>query len=79
MALEFQDIDGKKVGEMNVPADAGLHKVGWDTVLRAEAVQAPMGGGLFGIRGQGAGGGGGRFRAGPAGGWCRPGRTGWCW
>jgi photosystem II stability/assembly factor-like uncharacterized protein len=62
VALRFHDIDGKKVGEMNVPADAGLHKVGWDTVLRAEAVQAPMGGGLFGIRGQGAGGGGGRFQ-----------------
>jgi photosystem II stability/assembly factor-like uncharacterized protein len=58
-ALRFHDIDGKKVGEMNVPTDAGLHKVQWDTVLRAEPVQAPMGGGLFGVRGQGAGGGGG--------------------
>ena len=47
---------------MNVPTDAGLHQVEWDTVLRAEAVQAPMGGGLFGVRGQGAGGGGGGGR-----------------
>jgi hypothetical protein len=66
VSLRFFDIDDKKVGELNVPAEAGLHRAAWDTVARTEAVQQPQGGGGRGGQGGGGGGGGGRgqFRAG---------------
>ncbi len=51
VTLEFEDIDGKKVGEMTGQTDAGLHKVTWNTSLRPEG----------GMGGGGGGGGGGRF------------------
>jgi photosystem II stability/assembly factor-like uncharacterized protein len=52
VTLEFQDIDGKKVAELNGPTDAGLNKLSWNTSASPPAgAGAPMGGG---------GGGGGR-------------------
>jgi photosystem II stability/assembly factor-like uncharacterized protein len=56
VTLEFQDIDGKKVGELPVPTDAGLHKLTWNTSIRPEGGMGGMGGG--------GGGGGGRFGGG---------------
>jgi photosystem II stability/assembly factor-like uncharacterized protein len=58
VTLEFQDIDGKKVGELAGSTDPGLHRVTWNTSLRAEG--GPGGGGMGG----GMGGGGGRFGGG---------------
>ena len=52
--LEFQDIDGKKVGELTGPKDPGLHRLTWSTAMRAEN---PMGGG-GGRQGSGGGFGG---------------------
>jgi photosystem II stability/assembly factor-like uncharacterized protein len=43
VTLEFQDIDGKKVGELTGAATAGLHKLTWNTL-------ASGGGGGFGGR-----------------------------
>ncbi|MBP3957581.1 PDZ domain-containing protein [Gemmata sp. G18] len=51
VALEFQDIDGKKVGELTGGIDPGLHKLTWST--------SAGGGGGGGF--PGGGGGGGRF------------------
>ncbi|MSR55690.1 MAG: PDZ domain-containing protein [Gemmataceae bacterium] len=42
VAIEFQDIDGKKVGELKGLTEAGLHRLTWSTAMRAEN---PMGGG----------------------------------
>jgi uncharacterized membrane protein YgcG len=58
VTLEFQDIDGKKVGELTGPAEAGLHKVTWSTAVRP--APGPGAGGGF----PGGGGGGGRFGGG---------------
>jgi photosystem II stability/assembly factor-like uncharacterized protein len=57
VALEFLDIDGNKVAEMNGPTEAGLHKLIWNTSRRPPA--GPGGGG-GGFGGGGFGGGGGR-------------------
>lgn len=57
VTLEFQDIDGKKVGELTGATDAGLHKVIWNTSPRQPAGPGGAGGG-------GVGGGGGGFRGG---------------
>jgi photosystem II stability/assembly factor-like uncharacterized protein len=57
--LEFQDIDGKKVGEETVSTSAGLHKVTWNTTSRAEGGGRPGGGGGGGGRPGGGGGFGG--------------------
>ncbi len=64
VTLEFQDIDGKKVGEMNGSVSAGLHKLTWNTTMR------PEGGGGAGGGGPGGGGrpGGGGFGGGGFGG-----------
>jgi photosystem II stability/assembly factor-like uncharacterized protein len=50
VALRFVDIDGKPMAELNAPAEGGLHKVAWDTVLRPPGEQQARGGGgaLFG-------------------------------
>jgi photosystem II stability/assembly factor-like uncharacterized protein len=60
VTLEFQDIDGKKVGESTAPRGAGLHKVTWNTVARSE-------GGGIGMGFRPGGGGGGGVRLAPAG------------
>jgi photosystem II stability/assembly factor-like uncharacterized protein len=54
VTLEFQDIDGKKVGEATGPAGEGLHKVTWNTTSRPEG--GGMGGGMGGARFGGFGG-----------------------
>jgi photosystem II stability/assembly factor-like uncharacterized protein len=56
VTLEFQDIEGKKVGELTGSTETGLHKLTWDTSLRAEGGA----GGGFGGRGAGGGFGAGR-------------------
>jgi len=58
VAFEFQDIDGVKVGELNGPTGAGLHKLTWNT---------SSGGGGVGGGGGGRGGGGGFGRPVPPG------------
>jgi hypothetical protein len=55
VTLELQDIEGKKVGELEASTSAGLHKLTWNTALRVE------GGGGGGFGGGGGGGGGGRL------------------
>jgi uncharacterized membrane protein YgcG len=58
VALEFQDIEGKKVGEMTGSTEAGLHKVTWNTAMLQEGGRGGGGGG-FGGGGGGRGGFGG--------------------
>ena len=50
VSFEFQDIDGKKLGEMTGSTEPGLHKVTWNTSMR------PEGGGMGGGFGGGGGG-----------------------
>jgi hypothetical protein len=64
VTLEFQDIDGKKVGEVTAPAGAGLHRVTWNMASRVEGGAA---GWAAGVR-----------AAGSAGGRSRPARTASC-
>jgi photosystem II stability/assembly factor-like uncharacterized protein len=66
VTLEFQDIDGNKVAELNGPIESGLHKLIWNTARRL--APAPGGGGGGGGGRFGGGGGGGRGRGGAGGG-----------
>jgi photosystem II stability/assembly factor-like uncharacterized protein len=59
VVIEFQDIDGKKVGELTGSTSAGLHKVTWNTASRPEG--GPGGGPGGGGRPGGGGGFGGGF------------------
>jgi len=69
VTLQFQDIDGNKVGELNTPTSAGLHKVAWNMTQRPPNAPggpgaAAAGGGGGQRAGGGGGGGGGRFGGG---------------
>jgi photosystem II stability/assembly factor-like uncharacterized protein len=57
VTLELQDIDGKKVAELNGAVDAGLNRVTWSTSMTQNAGGGggPMGGGGGGGRGFGGG------------------------